>query len=311
MRHGRKVNHLGRKTAHRKAMLSNMATSLLLHKRITTTVAKAKALRVYVEPILTKSKTDSTHSRRMVFSELQDKEIVTELFRDIAPKIANRNGGYTRIIRLGYRLGDNAEMCMIELVDFNDLYSNDGAKKTTRRSRRGSGGAKKTEGTVATDETTDIAEAVEVKAEVEESVAEVVEEATAVEETVAEVVEEAPVVVEEVVEAPVAEEVVEVAAEAPAAEEAVEVVAENATVADDLTIIEGVGPVIAETLVAAGLVTFADVAASTPEAIAEIIADVRGNHITDTWPKQAQMAADGQWDELKKWQEEMDGGKPE
>ena len=151
MRHGRKVNHLGRKTAHRKAMLSNMATSLLTHKRITTTIAKAKALRVYVEPILTKSKTDSTHSRRMVFSELQDKEIVTELFRDIAPKIANRNGGYTRIIRLGYRLGDNAEMCMIELVDFNELYSNDGAKKTTRRSR-GKGGKKATDTAVATEE---------------------------------------------------------------------------------------------------------------------------------------------------------------
>ncbi len=151
MRHGRKVNHLGRKTAHRKAMLSNMATSLLTHKRITTTIAKAKALRVYVEPILTKSKTDSTHSRRLVFSELQDKEIVTELFRDIAPKIANRNGGYTRIIRLGYRLGDNAEMCMIELVDFNELYSNDGAKKTTRRSRS-KGGKKATDTAVATEE---------------------------------------------------------------------------------------------------------------------------------------------------------------
>jgi large subunit ribosomal protein L17 len=141
MRHGNKVNNLGRKSAHRKAMMSNMACSLLQHKRITTTVAKAKALRGYVEPLLTKAKNDSTHSRRTVFSYLQNKDIVTELFRDIAPKIADRPGGYTRIIRTGYRLGDNAEMCMIELVDFNEIYTNEKAKKTTRRSRRG--GAKK------------------------------------------------------------------------------------------------------------------------------------------------------------------------
>lgn len=152
MRHGKKHNHLGRKTAHRKAMLSNMACSLLLHKRINTTVAKAKALRVYVEPIITKSKTDSTHSRRNVFSELQNKEIVSELFRDIAPKVANRNGGYTRIIRTGYRLGDNAEMCLIELVDFNELYSNESAKKTTRRSRRGTGAKKADDTTTSTEE---------------------------------------------------------------------------------------------------------------------------------------------------------------
>jgi large subunit ribosomal protein L17 len=140
MRHGKKVNHLGRKSAHRKAMLSNMACSLIEHKRITTTLAKAKALRVYVEPLITKSKTDSTHSRRTVFSYLGNKEVVSELFRDIAPKVADRPGGYTRIIRLGFRLGDNAEMCMIELVDFNELMLNETAtKKTTRRSRRGSG----------------------------------------------------------------------------------------------------------------------------------------------------------------------------
>jgi len=158
MRHGKKFNHLGRKTAHRKAMLSNMASSLIQHKRINTTVEKAKALRVYVEPLLTKSKTDSTHSRRIVFGYLQNKEIVTELFRDVAPKIANRNGGYTRIIRTGYRLGDNAEMCMIELVDYNELYTNEGTKKNTRRSRRG---GKKAEGTAeaATEETVEAAEA--------------------------------------------------------------------------------------------------------------------------------------------------------
>ena len=153
MRHGKKNNHLGRKTAHRKAMLSNMACSLLLHKRINTTVAKAKALRVYVEPLITKSKTDSTHSRRSVFSHLQSKEIVSELFRDIAPKIATRNGGYTRIIRTGYRLGDNAEMCLIELVDFNEIYSNESTKKVTRRSRRG---GKKASDDVADDSTAEV-----------------------------------------------------------------------------------------------------------------------------------------------------------
>ena len=154
MRHGKKNNHLGRKTAHRKAMLSNMACSLLLHKRINTTVAKAKALRVYVEPLITKSKTDSTHSRRAVFSELQSKEIVSELFRDIAPKVATRNGGYTRIIRTGYRLGDNAEMCLIELVDFNEIYTNESTKKVTRRSRRG---GKKASDDVAAEDTTEVA----------------------------------------------------------------------------------------------------------------------------------------------------------
>lgn len=142
MRHGKKFNHLGRKTAHRKAMLSNMSNSLIEHKRITTTVAKAKALRLFIEPILTKSKTDTTHNRRTAFRYLRNKYAVTELFREIAPKIAERNGGYTRIIRTGNRLGDNAEMCLIELVDFNEIYGKDNTeKKTTRRSRRG--GAKK------------------------------------------------------------------------------------------------------------------------------------------------------------------------
>lgn len=143
MRHGKKFNHLGRKTAHRKAMLSNMACSLIEHKSINTTVAKAKALRGYVEPLITKSKEDSTHSRRTVFSYLQNKEAVTELFREVAPKIGERPGGYTRIIRTGYRLGDNAEMCMIELVDFNEIYSNEAKTAKKKRSRRG--GSKSTE----------------------------------------------------------------------------------------------------------------------------------------------------------------------
>ncbi len=164
MRHGKKFNHLGRKTAHRKAMLSNMACSLIEHKSINTTVAKAKALRKYVEPILTKSKTDSTHSRRVVFRYLQNKYSVTELFRDIAPAIANRPGGYTRIIRTGYRLGDNAEMCMIELVDFNDIYTNEKAKKTTRRSRRSTGSATSSTQETA-EEVTSSEETVEAKSE--------------------------------------------------------------------------------------------------------------------------------------------------
>ena len=139
MRHGKKFNHLGRTASHRKALLSNMACSLIEHKRINTTVAKAKALRVYIEPLLTKAKEDTTHNRRTVFSYLQNKEAVTELFRTIAPKIAERNGGYYRIIKTGFRLGDGADTAMIELVDFNELYSaKSDAKKTTRRSRRSS-----------------------------------------------------------------------------------------------------------------------------------------------------------------------------
>lgn len=142
MRHNKKNNHLGRKTAHRGAMLSNMATSLIMHKRIFTTVPKAKELRKFVEPIITKSKDDSTHSRRIVFSALQNKYAVTELFQTVSQKVADRPGGYTRIIKTGYRLGDNAAMCFIELVDFNENMLNEaGAKKAkTRRSRRKASG---------------------------------------------------------------------------------------------------------------------------------------------------------------------------
>ncbi|MDR0603397.1 MAG: 50S ribosomal protein L17 [Bacteroidales bacterium] len=140
MRHGKKVNHLGRNSSHRKAMLSNMATSLIMHKRIRTTVAKAKALRKYVEPLISKSKEDSTHSRRVVFSYLQEKNAVTELFREISQKVGDRPGGYTRILRTGYRIGDAAEMCIIELVDYNENYTQNKAgkqskSKATRRSK--------------------------------------------------------------------------------------------------------------------------------------------------------------------------------
>ncbi|MBR1923408.1 MAG: 50S ribosomal protein L17 [Paludibacteraceae bacterium] len=138
MRHNKKFNHLGRKAAHRSAMLSNMACSLIMHKRISTTLAKAKALRIYVEPLLTRAKEDSTANRRLVFSELKQKEVVTELFKNVSEKIANRPGGYTRILRTGFRLGDAAEMCIIELVDYNENMLND-TKKTTKKSTRRAG----------------------------------------------------------------------------------------------------------------------------------------------------------------------------
>jgi large subunit ribosomal protein L17 len=175
MRHGRKINHLGRTTAHRHAMLSNMSSSLILYKRVTTTVAKAKALRKYIEPLLTKSKEDTTHSRRMVFAALQDKESIKELFGNISGKIANRPGGYTRILKLSdTRLGDNAEMCIIELVDFNETLieskqaaSDKAAAGTTRRSRRG---GKKAAGDDATTSATEVkGEAVAPAAVVEQS----------------------------------------------------------------------------------------------------------------------------------------------
>jgi len=161
MRHGKKFNHLGRKTAHRKAMLSNMAGSLIEHKRVMTTVQKAKALRKVIEPLVTRSKENTTHNRRVAFAVLRQKEVVTELFNVVGPKVGDRPGGYTRIIKTGNRQGDNAEMCMIELVDFNDMYGKDEKKKTTRRSRRA-----KTETAPVVEEAAPVAEA---PAAVEES----------------------------------------------------------------------------------------------------------------------------------------------
>lgn len=208
MRHGKRINHLGRTASHRKAMLSNMASSLILHKRISTTVAKAKALRQYVEPLITKSKTDSTHSRRVVFSYLQDKESVKVLFDEVSEKVSERPGGYTRIIKTGNRLGDNAEMCIMELVDFNELLlgEKEGKKAKTRRSRRG----KKSSDA-------EVAPAGKVKSKVEEKIteAEVVEDEDtpeAVAETVADQVEEVKAESTE-------EKVDEVKAEATATEE--------------------------------------------------------------------------------------------
>ncbi len=190
MRHGKKINHLGRTASHRAAMLSNMASSLIIHKRIVTTVAKAKALRVFVEPIITRSKDASTHNYRTAFSYLKDKEAVTELFTVVGGKVANRDGGYTRILKTGNRAGDNAEMAMIELVDFNEFFEGfnaDKKKSTTRRSRRGGAAAAKTAAPAAV-----VVEEVAVEeVAVEEVVAEtaeapVVEDAPAADETAAE-----------------------------------------------------------------------------------------------------------------------------
>ena len=167
MRHNKAINHLGRQSGHRKALLANMASSLITHKRITTTVAKAKALKSYVEPLITKSKEDTTHNRRVVFSYLKDKEAVTELFRTIAPKVADRPGGYTRVLHIGFRQGDAAEMALIELVDFNEAAlasTQKAAKKNTRRSR-----AKKAE---AAPEAPKAAEAPKTEAPAEEPKAE-------------------------------------------------------------------------------------------------------------------------------------------
>jgi large subunit ribosomal protein L17 len=212
MRHNKKFNHLGRKTGHRKALLSNLACSLIEHKRIVTTVAKAKELRKFVEPIVTRSKEDTTHNRREVFSALGNKYAVTELFREIGQKVATREGGYTRIIRTGNRLGDNAEMCLIELVDFNTVYGNEAKKKRSRRSRRGGG---RVEGAAAAP----VAAAAPAVEEAPVAEAPAAEETPAVEE--APVAETAPEVEAspEVEAAPAAEETPAADEETPAADE--------------------------------------------------------------------------------------------
>ena len=215
MRHAKKINHLGRTDTHRKAMMSNMASSLILHKRITTTVAKAKALRTYVEPLITRSKDDTTHSRRTVFSYLQDKKAVSELFREVSAKIMERPGGYTRILRTGLRKGDSAEMCIIELVDYNEnmLTTKDTKKATTRRSRRG-GGKKGVVASVAGNAAEKTAKAAAPKA-AEEKV-DIIEDAIIVEETP--VAEE---VIAEVAETPEVEETITETDQTPATEETV------------------------------------------------------------------------------------------
>ena len=191
MRHGKKINHLGRTASHRKAMLSNMGASLLLHKRISTTLAKAKELKKFVEPLVTRAKEDSTHNRRIAFSYLKSKEAIKSLFGEVIEKVGTRPGGYTRIIKTGFRLGDNAEMCIIELVDFNELMLKDAApaKKTTRRSRRSSGAETSAPVPAAPKAAAKAAAPAPVVDEVEEAPiaeAEVVEETTPVAEAAAE-----------------------------------------------------------------------------------------------------------------------------
>ena len=210
MRHGKKFNHLGRKAAHRKAMLSNMACSLIDHKRINTTVAKAKALKQYVEPLITKAKNDSTHSRRVVFSYLRQKDTIKELFGAVSTKVGDRPGGYTRIIKTGNRLGDNAEMCMIELVDFNDVYTNGKETKKTKTRRR-----KKTTAKVEETPVVEEAQVVEETPAVEET--QVAEETPVVAETP--VAEKTPVVEETPVAETASEETITDAEEAPASDE--------------------------------------------------------------------------------------------
>ncbi len=198
MRHGKRFNHLGRTAPHRKAMLSNMASSLILHKRISTTVAKAKALRQYVEPLITKSKTDSTHNRRVVFSYLQDKESVRELFDEVSEKVSTRPGGYTRIIKTDNRLGDNAEMCIMELVDYNELLleEKEPKKARTRRSRRGNKSSDKSTDTPAVkakekvEETKEVKEEKATEPEAESATEAKTEEVVEAKEEVAETVEE-------------------------------------------------------------------------------------------------------------------------
>ncbi len=244
MRNRNKINQLSRTSSHRSAMMANMASSLIQHKRITTTVAKAKALRGYVEPLITKSKDDTTHSRRLAFRKLKDKDAVSELFREVGPEVGDRPGGYTRIIKTGFRQGDSAEMCMMELVDFNEIYTSEkkAATKKTRRSRRGTGGSEpkaenvvETAAVVAEEPATEVEDAteataeetVEAAAEVVEEVVEAVEEVT---ESAEEVVESATEVVEEVAEAT---EAVEETAEAT--EEVVEAAKETSEAATETT----------------------------------------------------------------------------
>lgn len=250
MRHGDKINNLGRTASHRRALLSNLASSLIEHKRINTTLAKAKALRVYVEPLITKAKTDSTHNRRIVFSYLQDKESIKELFGVIAEKVGDRPGGYTRIIKLAPRLGDAAEMAMIELVDFNTLYSPKGDKAAaTKKTRRSRGGAKK-----ATETTTTTLHAAK----------------------------------------------------------ATETATVETTTTDDLIKIEGIGPKIAAVLNAAGINTFADLAGKSADEVKGILDASEGDfNLADptTWAQQAQLAADGNWDEFQKLNDELKGGR--
>ena len=271
MRHGNKINKLSRTKAHRSAMLSNMACSLIEHKKINTTVAKAKALRVYLEPLLTKAKTDSTHSRRVLFSYLQDKNTITELFREIAPKIADRPGGYLRIIRIGNRQGDNAEMCLIELVDFNEVYDKEApTEKKTRRSRRG--GSTKDETTSSKD---DSAKVEEKKDEAGSKEKKAVKAETSPKKDTPKAKKEAP-------------KKAEAKTETKAKVEAKE--SDKKEAKDDLTQIKGIGPVHAKELNTAGFTSFDQLASLTAKDIEKLatIEGITGELVaSEEWKEQA------------------------
>ena len=261
MRHRVKGRKLGRTASHRKATLSALATALIKHKKITTTVAKAKQLRLVIEPMITKAKIDSVHSRRIIARSINDKDIIKELFTEVVPKIGDRPGGYTRVVKLGNRLGDAAEMAIIELVDYNDVSSKTKKTKTTATAKPKTAKAK-----------------VDSKSK------------------------EAATVVE-------AEEIVDDVKEVETHEEAKKVVE---TGGDDLTKVEGIGPKISEILASAGFPTFATLAEADVEKLREVLAEAGSrykSHDPETWPAQAKLAAEGKWDELKKWQDELDGGR--
>jgi large subunit ribosomal protein L17 len=286
MRHGNKVNHLGRKTAHRKALLMNLSNALILHKRITTTVAKAKELRKHIEPLINKTKTDSTHNRRILFSYLQDKESIKELFGVIADKVANRPGGYTRIIKLGFRKGDAADIAMIELVDFNDIYVKE-TKVTTVKTRRGR--AKKSEGAIADSNVS------------EDLVENIASEEVVVEEKTLEEQQDSSNSDESVGIASLEENSNENGAETT--------IPENA---DDLKIIEGIGPAIEKLLHAKGIFTFAQIVDTPADDIRGILAEAGSKfsiHDPATWGEQAALLRDGKMDEFKVLAEELKGGK--
>lgn len=284
MRHGNKVNHLGRKTAHRKALLMNLSNALIQHKRINTTLAKAKELRKHIEPLINKTKVDSTHNRRILFSYLQDKESIKELFDVIAEKVANRPGGYTRIIKLGFRKGDAADMAMIELVDFNEIYVKE-AKAATGKTRRG---RSKKSNTADTNTAQNIASA------------ELVEEVTEVSELKGKGIDET-------LDNVAAEEVV---IEDKPTKKALKIKTKDG--ADDLKVIEGIGPKIEELLHAKSIVSFEQLAGTAPEAIKEILEEAGSKfamHDPTTWPQQAQLLHEGKFEEFQQLCDALDGGK--
>ncbi len=325
MRHGNKINHLGRKTAHRKALLMNLSNALIAHKRITTTVAKAKVLRQHIEPLLNKTKLDTTHNRRILFSYLQDKESIKELFGVIADKIANRPGGYTRIIKLGFRKGDAADIAMIELVDFNDTYKPNEVKDTTVKTRRSR--AKKSDSqestvspakdAITTNDLIEDIESTEVLVDNNSQEELIIDANNSGDNIPADVVEEVVNVADEIADTETKdEEVIEITSEteklveAEEAPKTLEIKTKDG--ADDLKVIEGIGPKIEELLHAKDIKTFAQLSETSVDTIKEILAEGGSKytmHDPSTWPQQSQLLVEGKFEEFQKLCEELDGGK--